>query len=167
MSDHARGNGRIRLPLLDRLLDADPAAPVDPPVTVQYAVESLRQAVRRDLETLLNARRRRVPLPAGLAALPTSPLGYGIPDPTAGSFTEDDRREALAAEVEAAIRRFEPRLMNIRVSLAKASRERADLLDRTLRLRVEAVLRSDPVPEQITFETHLRPVTLDVAVRES
>src|SRR4051812_37660853 len=70
MSDNAHGSGRIRLPLLDRLLDADPAAPVDPPVTVQYAVELLRQAVRRDLETLLNARRRRVPLPAGLAALP-------------------------------------------------------------------------------------------------
>lgn len=164
MSDGAR---RIRLPLLDRLLDADPAAPVDPPVTTQYAVDLLRQAVRRDLETLLNARRRRVPLPEGLAELPHSPLGYGIPDPTAGSFTEDDRREALAAEVEAAIRRFEPRLTNIRVTLAKESRDRADLPDRTLRLRVEAVLRSDPVPEQITFETQLRPVTLDVAVRES
>lgn len=164
MSDGAR---RIRLPLLDRLLDADPAAPVDPPVTTQYAVDLLRQAVRRDLETLLNARRRRVPLPEGLAELAHSPLGYGIPDPTAGSFTEDDRREALAAEVEAAIRRFEPRLMNIRVTLAKESRDRADLPDRTLRLRVEAVLRSDPVPEQITFETQLRPVTLDVAVRES
>lgn len=164
MSDGAR---RIRLPLLDRLLDADPAAPVDPPVTTQYAVDLLRQAVRRDLETLLNARRRRVPLPEGLAELAVSPLGYGIPDPTAGSFTEDDRREALAAEVEAAIRRFEPRLMNIRVTLAKESRDRAEVPDRTLRLRVEAVLRSDPVPEQITFETQLRPVTLDVAVRES
>ncbi|MBL6456910.1 type VI secretion system baseplate subunit TssE [Belnapia sp. T6] len=166
MSDQPRG-GRIRLPLLDRLLDADPAAPVDPPITPHYAVETLRQAVRRDLESLLNARRRRVPLPAGLAALPLSPLGYGIPDPTAGSFTEDERREALAAEVEATVRRFEPRLMNVRVTLAKASRERADTLDRTLRLRVEAVLRSDPVPEQISFETHLRPVTLDVAVREN
>lgn len=168
MSDNAaRSGGRIRLPLLDRLLDADPAAPVDPPVTVPYAVEMLRQAVRRDLETLLNARRRRVPLPAGLSALPTSPMGYGIPDPTAGSFTEDERREALAAEVEAAVRRFEPRLTNVRVSLAKAPKDKGELIDRTLRLRVEAVLRSDPLPEQITFETHLRPVTLDVAVRES
>ncbi|SDD69868.1 type VI secretion system baseplate subunit TssE [Belnapia rosea] len=165
MSGSAR-DGRIRLPLLDRLLDADPAAPVDPPATQAYAVELLRQAVRRDVEALLNARRRRVPLPSGLGALPVSPLGYGIPDPTAGSFTEDERREALAAEVEATLRRFEPRLANIRVTLAKAPRERADTLDRTLRLRVEAVLRSDPVPEQISFETKLRPVTLDVSVRE-
>jgi manganese/iron transport system permease protein len=66
----------------------------------------------------------------------------------------------------ATVRRFEPRLMNVRVTLAKAPRERAETLDRTLRLRVEAVLRSDPVPEQISFETQLRPVTLDVSVRE-
>ena len=166
MSDAPRG-GRIRLPLLDRLLDADPGAPVDPAVTPHYAVDLLRQAVRRDLETLLNARRRRLPPPAGLTALAVSPVGYGIPDPTAGSFTEDDRREALAAEVEAAIRRFEPRLANVRVTLAKPSRERPDLPDRTLRLRVDAVLRADPVPEQISFETLLRPVTLDVSVRET
>ena len=158
---------RIRLPLLDRLLDADPDAPLDPPVTVQYAVDVLRQAVRRDLETLLNARRRRLPLPARFNELAASPLGYGIPDPTAGTFTEEDRREAVAAEVEASIRRFEPRLASCRVTLAKAPRENRDLLDRTLRLRVEAVLRSDPVAEHITFETMLRPVTLDVSVRES
>jgi type VI secretion system protein ImpF len=58
-------------------------------------------------------------------------------------------------------------LTNVRVTLAKNPREKSELIDRTLRLRVEAVLRSDPVPEQITFETLLRPVTLDVAVRES
>jgi type VI secretion system protein ImpF len=167
MSDSGHtAQGRIRLPLLDRLLDSDPAAPRDPQITLPYLIEMLRQAVRRDLEALLNARRRRVPLPQGLTELPASPLGYGIPDPTAGSFTEEEKREALAAEVEAAIRRFEPRLSNIRVILAKASRG-GEQLDRTLKLRVEAILRSDPVPEQITFETQLRPVTLDVAVRES
>ena len=39
-------------------------------------------------------------------------------------------------------------------------------MDRTLRIKVEAVLRSDPVPEPVSFETLLRPATLDVAVRE-
>jgi type VI secretion system protein ImpF len=167
MSDAGKSGGRIRLPLLDRLLDADPEAPRDPPVTVQYAVDLLRQAVRRDLESLLNARRRRRPPPAGLTELAASPVGYGVPDPTAGSFTEEDRREALAAEVEASVRRFEPRLASLRVTLAKPARENRDLLDRTLRLRVDAVLRSDPVPEHVTFETLLRPITFDVAVRES
>jgi type VI secretion system protein ImpF len=165
--DTSLQGARIRMPLLDRLLDSDPDAPRDPPQTTQVAIERLRQAVRRDMEALLNARRRRVPLPAGLAELPASPLGYGIPDPTAGSFTEEEKRQALAAEVEAALRRFEPRLAAVRVTLAKLPRDMREPFDRTLRIKVEAVLRSDPVPEQVTFETMLRPVTLDVAVRES
>ena len=66
--------------------------------------------MRRDLEALLNARRRRLPLPPELGELATSPLGYGVPDPTAGALPRTDRREALVREIEATIRRFEPRL---------------------------------------------------------
>lgn len=154
------------MPLLDRLLDSDPDAPRDPSQTTQLAIERLRHAVRRDLEQLLNARRRRRPLPSTMPNLATSPLGYGIPDPTAGTFTEEERRRALAAEVEAAIRRFEPRLEAVRVTLAPLPRDQRTLPDRSLRISVEAVLRSDPVPEQVTFETMLRPVTMHVAVRE-
>ncbi|MBR0645939.1 type VI secretion system baseplate subunit TssE [Plastoroseomonas hellenica] len=158
-----RSAARLRLPLLDRLLDADPEAPADPPLTQGMAIEMLRAAVRRDIEALLNARRRRLPPPPGYVELPISPVGYGVPDPTAGSFTEEQRRLAVAREVEATIRRFEPRLMQVRVQLRNSERE---AIDRVLRLRIEAVLRTDPVPEQISFETVVRPTTLDVAVRE-
>lgn len=169
MSDDLSLTGaRIRLPVLDRLLDSDPDAPRDPVQTTQMAIETIRHAVRRDIEGLLNARRSRKPLPQGLTDLAVSPLGYGIPDPTAGSFTDEDRRQSLAAEVEATIRRFEPRLSAVRVTLSKLPRDTRDpLVDRTLRIKVEAVLRSDPVPEPVSFETVLRPATLDVAVRES
>ena len=166
MSDSNRTAPRIRLPLFDRLLDADPDAPRDLPLTTQLAVDTLRQAVLRDVEALLNARMRRRPLPSNLIELPSSPIGYGVPDPTAGTFTDEEKREALAAEVEATIRRFEPRLMGVHVTLAKLSRD-GELLDRSLKLRIEAILRSDPIPEQVTFETVLRPVTLDVDVREA
>lgn len=158
-----RSASRIRLPLLDRLLDADPEAPADPPLSQGMAIEMLRAAVRRDIEALLNARRRRLSPPPGYVELPVSPVGYGVPDPTAGSFTEEQRRLAVAREVEATIRRFEPRLMQVRVQLRNSERE---AIDRVLRLRIEAVLRTDPVPEQISFETVVRPTTLDVAVRE-
>lgn len=167
MDDLSLTGARIRLPVLDRLLDSDPEAPRDPPQTTQAAIEAIRRAVRRDIEALLNARRGRRPLPTGLTELAASPLGYGIPDPTAGSFTDEERRQGLAAEIEATIRRFEPRLSGVRVTLARLPRDGRDaLVDRTLRIKVEAVLRSDPVPEPITFETMLRPATLDVAVRE-
>lgn len=158
-----RASQRVRLPLLDRLMDADPDAPPSLPPTHTEAVEALRTAVRRDLEALLNARRFRMPLPKQMTALQVSPLGYGVPDPTAGSFTEEERRRAMAREVEIAVRRFEPRLTNVRVHLSELDRE---LFDRTLRVRIEAVLRTDPVPEAITFETLVRPSTLDVAVAQ-
>lgn len=158
-----KGSGlRVRLPLLDRLLDADPGAPADPPLTATFALDTLRAAVRRDLEALLNARRRRWPLPEGLAELPVSPLGYGIPDATSGAYAYAERRKALAEEVERVIRRFEPRLMNVHVEL----RDDGNELDRTLRLKVDAVLRADPVPEHIAFETVVEPVNHEVRVAE-
>ena len=167
MSDRPGSGGkgpglRVRLPLLDRLLDADPGAPADPPLTPALALDTLRAAVRRDLEALLNARRRRWPLPEGLTELPVSPVGYGIPDATSGAYAYDERRIALAEEVERVIRRFEPRLTNVHVELHQTGSE----LDRTLRLKVDAVLRADPVPEHISFETVVEPVNHEVRVAE-
>ena len=72
-------------------------------------------------------------------------------------------RAALTREVEATIRRFESRLLSVSVSLANE----ADELDTALRLKVDAVLRADPVPEPVSFETLLEPVTRDVTVRET
>ena len=153
---------RIRLPLLDRLLDAEPDVSHDPPVTALMALEVLRAAVRRDLEALLNARRRRWLLPQTGPELVVSPLGYGIPDATSGSYAALERREELAAEVERVIRRFEPRLQSVRVTL----REQTSDLDRTLRLRVDAVLRADPVPEPVSFETVIEAGSHEVRVTE-
>jgi len=112
---------------------------------------------------VLNARRRRRPVPAALEELVVSPLNYGIPDATSGAYAVPARREALAREVEATIRRFEPRLMSIRVELVGGENE----LDRALRLKVDAVLRADPVPEPVSFETLLEPVSRDVTVRDA
>lgn len=153
---------RVRLPLLDRLLDADPGAPRDAPLTPALALETLHAAVRRDLEALLNARRRRWPLPVTAPELLVSPLGYGIPDATSGAYALLERREELALEVERIIRRFEPRLLNVRVTLRDGENE----LERTLRLRVDAVLRTDPIPEPVSFEAVIEAVSHEVRVTE-
>jgi type VI secretion system protein ImpF len=149
--------------LLDRLLDADPGAAEMPSPTAAEALERLHFAVRRDLEALLNARRRRRPLPALLSELTSSVANYGIPDPASGAYTVPEMRVALAREVEATIRRFEPRLTKVSVSMVGPD----DDVGGTLRLKVDAVLRADPVPESISFETLLEPVTRDVTVREA
>ena len=154
---------RARLPLLDRLLNSDPDAPETPAPSVAEAMEAFRASVRRDLEALLNARRRRLPLPTELGELVTSLINYGIPDPTSGSFAVDHLRAALIREIEATIIRFEPRLSNVKVTL----HDDADRISRTLQMKVDAVLRADPTPEAISFETLLDPVTRDISVRET
>jgi type VI secretion system protein ImpF len=144
------------------LLDADPAGQDGPEPAIAQAFDLLRAAVRRDLEALLNARRRRCPLPPALKQLISSPLNYGVPDPTSGSFAIAARRQALAQDVEATIRRYEPRLTGVRVTLMDD-----DDLSRTLNVKVDAVLRADPISEQVSFETKFEPVTRDVTVREA
>jgi type VI secretion system protein ImpF len=152
---------RAQLPLLDRLIDEAPEKQVDAPVTANDAMEALRRSVRRDLEMLLNSRRRWRSWPVELRELDLSVLSYGIPDCTAGTFHDKRQREVLRAEVEDTLRRFEPRFARVRVALV----ETKNSLDSTLRLQIEALLHADPAPEAISFETVVDATTADVMVR--
>lgn len=140
---------RVQLSVLDRLLDDEPDRPQDRLPSPAETLAALRRAVRRDLEALLNARQRWRSWPAHLAELAVSPLAYGVPDFTAGYFAAEERREAFRRAVEAAIRTFEPRLRNVRVAVVAP----LDELDRTLRLRIEALIVADPEPEPVAFDT--------------
>lgn len=122
---------------------------------------ALRASVRRDLESLLNARRRFRSWPPGYRALETSPLSYGIPDTTAGSFNDQREREALRAEIEVTLRRFEPRFMRVSVSLLDGDKKD---FSATLRLRVDALLHADPAPEPVAFDTVVDAATAEVRV---
>ena len=154
-------SSRVRLPLLDSLLDDAPDAAVEAPPSPAEAMERLRRSVRRDLEALLNARRRWRSWPQRYAELRVSPLAYGLPDFAAGAFNDPRQREQLRAEVETAIKRFEPRFASVRVTLLEAR----DKLDATLRLRIDALLRAEPAPEPIAFDTFVDATTADVVVR--
>ncbi|MDA8050400.1 MAG: type VI secretion system baseplate subunit TssE [Rhodospirillales bacterium] len=153
---------RAQLPLLDRLIDTAPDQPNDPPLSAGEAMALLRRAVRRDLEALLNARRRFRSVPAGLAALRTSPLSFGIPDCTAGTFVDPRERERLRREIEETIRRFEPRFAEVKVTLLTPK----DSLEATLRLRIEALLHAEPAPEPVAFDTEVETASAEVVVRE-
>jgi type VI secretion system protein ImpF len=152
---------RAQLPLLDRLIDDAPDTPRDPPVSPAEAMAALRRSVRRDLEALLNGRRRWRSWPAGYAELRVSPLGYGIPDFTSGALNDPRRRESLRAEIEDTIRRFEPRFASVRVTLL----ENKERLEATLRLRIDALLHAEPAPEPVAFDTLVDATTADVVVR--
>jgi type VI secretion system protein ImpF len=156
------GTTRVQLPLLERLIDEDPDRERDAPISSAETMQRLRTSVRTELEALLNARRRWRSPPPELSELPASPVGYGIPDFAAGVFNNEGERDRLRLEIETSIRRFEPRFLSVRVSLT----DNEQRPDASLRLRIDAVLRAEPVPEQVTFDTIVDTVTDNVRVRD-
>ena len=124
--------------------------------------EGLRRAVQRDVEALLNARRPWQSTPAALGELLLSPLGYGMPDFTAGSFNDNQQREVVRAEIESTVRRFEPRLDQVHVRLT----DDGSLLRGTLHLRIDAVLRMQPVSEPIAFDTAFDTATASMTLNQ-
>jgi type VI secretion system protein ImpF len=152
----AKPNSATILPsLLDRLTQPV-GGPTQRQISWNAALAQLKQSLRRDLEALLNTRRRPGRLGSDLADLARSPLRYGIPDFTAINMAAQERQVAFGRALETVIKDFEPRLGNVSVTLLAADRGH---LDRTMRFRVEAVIRIDPVPEPIVFESVLDPIS--------
>jgi len=58
-------------------------------------------------------------------------------------------RNRLVKQILATINLFEPRLINVRLVLV----ETPDAAKKDVRLRIEAMLRMDPVPEPVSFDT--------------
>ncbi len=67
----------------------------------------------------------------------------------------------MRAGIEQTIRQFEPRLAQVRVILIDSDNTQ----DATLRLRIEALLRIEPAPEPIVFDTLVDPATAEVQVK--
>jgi type VI secretion system protein ImpF len=151
----------VRQSLLDRLIDEEPDKLRDPPLSPAESVAALHRSLRRDLEAMLNTRRRWRSWSEGYTQLGISPIAYGISDFSSGAFNDPRRREWLRADVEQAIRRFEPRLARVRVTLM----EPKDELEARLRLRIEALLRIEPAPEPVAFDTLVDAATAEVTVR--
>jgi type VI secretion system protein ImpF len=57
---------------------------------------------------------------------------------------------ALRLAIEECLHNFEPRLMDIRVTL-----QGSDTADRRLRFHIEGNMKLDPAPEEISFDTVL------------
>jgi type VI secretion system protein ImpF len=96
----------------------------------------------------------------GLPHLDASAWSYGLADLSASSLTSAVDRERLRLAIEAAIRRFEPRLQGVEVTPVEA---RAS--DRSIRFRIDAMLRVDPAPEPVTFDSMLQLTTKAFHVR--
>ncbi len=151
---------RVNLSVLDRLLDDAPELERDRPISAGEALAVLKRALRRDLEALLNGRRRFRSVPRHYGEVQASSLCFGLPDFTSGAMGEAEARERLRIEVEQAIRIFEPRLAQVNVAVLPAK----EALSTTLHLRIDALLHAEPAPEPISFDTLVHTATAEIEV---
>jgi type VI secretion system protein ImpF len=149
--------------LLDRLIEyGDNETPADLSMRGQ-SLSEMQESVRRDLQDLLNTRQSTLESFSDEAELAQSVLTYGLPDLTTLNPTVIDQRKLLQQTVEQTIRRFEPRLMEVRVTAATVDPKTG----RGLRLNVEALLRVAPAPLPISFDTVVEPGSSEWRVVDS
>ncbi|MFD1745008.1 type VI secretion system baseplate subunit TssE [Rhizobium helianthi] len=149
--------------VLDRLLDDAPYSPVDPPLSYAVQIREMREAIRRDLEMLLNTRRCiQTPAP-GLAELQNSLRNYGVDGAVAANLMTDEAKLSLARSIERSISRFETRLSNVRVTILKTRSVTA----RALRMRIEATFRLHEGMPPISFESVIDPSSQRIQVEGS
>lgn len=122
---------------------------MESPLSRSQSVRLLKSAVRRDLEWLLNSRRICDPPDEAIKEVNRSVYIYGLPDLSALSMAAAADRSKLVRQILATINMFEPRLANVRLVVVDSP----DSAKKDVRLRVEAMLRMDPVPEPISFDT--------------
>jgi len=148
--------------VLDRLIDYEPENSREAPKSVQQSITDLKKAVRRDVEWLLNTRIAHDEIPEGMEEVKRSLANYGLRDFIGMSSKDSEERSVLLESIETALKFFEPRLMNLRVSIKDT-----DIVDRGVVFQVEADLRMEPVPEPIVFDTVLKVGSGDFEIEES
>jgi type VI secretion system protein ImpF len=147
--------------VLDRLLDDEPDVHREAPSGPHQLLRDLKQSVRRDLENLLNTRVRYHTWPPHLTELKQSLVNYGLPDFTAINLSSAHDRQNFCKVIQAIVQQFEPRLKNVSVEPISSS----EPLDRTFHFRIDALLRTEPSPERVVFDSNVEPATGDVEVQ--
>ena len=155
------GDRTVQWSVLDRLIDTDPDATSEAPLTWAQSVRELKRGVRRDLEWLLNTRRIVEPAPETLPELRRSLYQFGLPDFTSASAESTDSRNWLRRQVEETISLFEPRLANVKVTVVAGE----EAGRREVRFVVEALLKMEPSPEQVVFDTVLEVASATFEVK--
>lgn len=142
---------RITPSVIDRLLDFEPTNQNEAVKSRSQGLRELKQSVRRDLEWLLNTRHGADKIPETLEEVSKSLANFGLPDFTGLSSQNDDDRRSLIRNVETALRIFEPRFINLKVTL-----EDVNYVERGVKFRIQANLRVEPTPEPVVFDTILQ-----------
>ncbi len=143
--------------LLDRLIDPDSGGTA---WRQGYGLQQMIDAVRSDLEDLLNTRQSFGDVPDQYRETIRSVLTYGLPDPSGLRASTSGDRARIGALLEELVQRFEPRLRSVRVTLVQGD----DEVDRRVRFHIDARLAVEPAPE-VGFVTVLELQTGQASVK--
>lgn len=121
----------------------------------RQTLEQLIASVHRDLEKLLNTRWRVSSWPPTLDELENSLVNYGIPDFAGVNMSSPAERELFKEMVREAIHAHEPRFIKVKVHILESK----DQLDRTLRFKIDALLRASPEPAEVQFDSQVDPTS--------
>jgi type VI secretion system protein ImpF len=159
----ARSDNEVRITpsVLDRLLDFEPELSSEAIKSRAKSLRELKQSVRRDMEWLLNTRRYIDEIPETLEETSRSLANYGLPDFTGISTKNLAEQKRLVKELETSIKTFEPRLIDIKVTV-----EPVGGTERILNFKIEACLHVEPAPEPVVFDTILQLGNGEYMVKE-
>lgn len=122
----------------------------DWPATRSQSLRFFKESLKRDLEWLMNTRQPPMMELAKYPLAKASVLNYGLPDITSLGLASASDHRRLRLAIETCISNYEPRLMDVRVTL-----EGSDTADRRLRFHIEGNMKLDPAPEEVSFDTVL------------
>jgi len=142
----------VTLSVFDRLIDYEPRNSRETAPRHSQSVRQLKEAIRRDLEWLLNTRLIAVPPSTRLRELNRSVYMYGLPDFSAYSLSNPEDQNRLIRHLQTVVKMFEPRLARVKVVPLEISGANT----RILRFRIDALLLMAPAPEHISFDTTLQ-----------
>ncbi|WP_439630176.1 type VI secretion system baseplate subunit TssE [Gemmata sp.] len=133
--------------VLDRLLAADTGPALS---ATGVPLSLVLEAVRRDVEALLNTRQNTDPDLALFPELARSVYSFGMPELVSRRAISGPDREAIGRLMADAIARHEPRIRGVRAVVVPPEHP----AERRLKFKIEGTLRIDPGPT-IEFETVL------------
>jgi type VI secretion system protein ImpF len=153
---------RVTPSVLDRLLDDELDKSRESAGSRSRNLRQLKQCVRRDIEWLLNTRQSNLYLPSDLKETVASIAGYGLPDFSSVSVRSPAELNRLRQAIETAVEVFEPRLQDVRITIAPIPEG-----ERVIHFRIDARLRVEPSPEPVVFDSVMRLGSGECVVKEA
>ena len=128
---------------------------------------ALKTLLAEDLASLLNTIDLESAAPELIDDLPhvrNSILNFGMRDLSDKTIDESVRIDGIRHELEAALKRFEPRLLP---RTLRVERDEANEDDLTIRFIVRSDMRADPVPTSVEFVTEVELDTGEIRIDRS